>query len=102
MRLWKLGIIKKKQVHVLEHKIVNIKQRVVALIRNPFTGDNVNVGMNVEMLIEESKKRKMVHLYMRNENEKYSSVETICNACVIGCFLARNRVIILQNDGIVV
>ena len=103
--LWKYGTTNKKQIHSIEHKMNSVKQKVLSIIKNPFINDNTNSIINVLLLIEENKKRKIIHLLSKIDNSsstlKYNTIETLSETCQSGCFLSKNRVIILQNDGII-
>ena len=102
IRLWKHGTTEKKQLHMLEHKLTSVKQKVISIIVNPFIADNMNTVINAVLYIEENKKRKLIHLLLKNDGSKYTTVETLIDQCLSGCFLSKTRLLVLQNDGNIV
>ena len=98
--LWKYGIVEKKQICELKNKIKGLKQKVVSIIKNPFINDP-NQAINFLLVVEEAKSKKLIHYLLKydSSSNKYTSTEDVMELANSACFLAKNRVVFLLNDG---
>ena len=98
--LWKYGTVEKKQICEIKNKVKGIKQKVVSIIKNPFISD-INQAINFILVIDDAKKKKIVHCLLKYDasSAKYTSTENVLELCNSACFLAKNRLLVLLNDG---
>ena len=101
--MWKYGTTEKKQICELKNKIKGIKNNVISIIKNPFITD-ANQVINFGLIIEENSQKKVIVNYMKYDQSsgKYNSNDIPIENATSLCFLAKNRVLTLQQGGVLI
>ncbi len=102
IRMWPFGSTEKNGVAFVSYKPEKYKNGVFSIIRNPFVQDPKN-NINYLILINENGKQAVVYNNLKNENGKWNSVtnEQTFNEAKYGCFIAKNRILLLTLVGLV-
>ena len=100
VKSWNEGVTEKKPVCDVSFRSKSIKHGIVSILRNPFLKDVTQ--FDFILLINDIGKKKVIHYSSsktNQEKEKKSGNECILDEACSGCYLAKNRLLILNNEG---
>ena len=97
VKIWKEGITEKKNVCDISFRSKSFKHGIVSIIRNPFLKD-MNSNFDFILLINDNGKKKVIHYDSKAGQEKGNN-EYILDDASSACFLAKNRLLVLDKEG---
>jgi coatomer protein complex subunit alpha (xenin) len=97
VKIWKEGITEKKNVCDVSFRSKSFKHGIVSIIRNPFLKD-MNSNFDFILLINDNGKKKVIHYDSKATQEKGNN-EYILEEASSACFLAKNRLLVLDKEG---
>ena len=97
VKIWKEGITEKKNICDVSFRSKSFKHGIVSIIRNPFLKD-MNSNFDFILLINDNGKKKVIHYDSKATQEKGNN-EYILEDASSACFLAKNRLLVLDKDG---
>ena len=101
VKLWKEGVTEKKNLCEVSFRSKSFKHGIISIIRNPFIKDT-NQSYDFILLINDNGKKKVIH-YSSNptkgNQEQKNLNEIILEEASSACYLAKNRLLVLDKDG---
>ena len=101
VKLWKEGVTEKKNLCEVSFRSKSFKHGIISIIRNPFIKDT-NQSYDFILLINDNGKKKVIH-YSSNptkgNQEQKNLNEIILEEASSACYLAKNRLLLLDKDG---
>ena len=98
VKLWKEGITEKKSIAKVSFRSKGVKHGIVSILRNPFIKD-LNQNFDFVLLIEDNNKKKVIHYSSKAGADPNNSIEVILDEGSSACYLAKNRLLVLNRDG---
>ena len=101
VKIWKEGVTEKKNLCEVSFRSKSFKHGIISIIRNPFIKDT-NQSYDFILLINDNGKKKVIH-YSSNptkgNQEQKNLNEIILEEASSACYLAKNRLLVLDKDG---
>jgi len=98
VKMWKEGVTEKKSIAKVSFRSKGIKHGIVSIIRNPFVKD-LNQNFDFILLINDNDKKKVIHYSAKAGQDPNNCVELILDDASSACYLAKNRLLVLNKDG---
>ena len=98
VKMWKEGVTEKKIVTKVSFRSKGIKHGIVSIIRNPFIKD-LNTNYDFILLINDNEKKKVIHYSTKAGNDTNNCNEFILEDATSACYLAKNRLLVLDKEG---
>ena len=98
VKLWKEGITEKKNLCKVSFRSKGIKHGIVSIIRNPFIKD-LNQNFDFILLINDNDKKKVIHYSTKAGQDPNNTNENILDEGTSACYLAKNRLLVLNKEG---
>jgi coatomer protein complex subunit alpha (xenin) len=98
VKLWKEGITEKKSLCKVSYRSKGIKHGIVSIIRNPFIKD-LNSNFDFILLVNDSDKKKVIHYSAKAGQDPSNTSEIILDEGTSACYLAKNRLLVLNKEG---
>ena len=98
VKSWNEGITEKKNICEVSFRSKSIKHGITSIIRNPFLKDTKQ--FDFILLINDNGKKKVIHYSSSKSNQDKKNLnEYILDDASSGCYLAKNRLLILDKEG---
>ena len=99
VKLWKEGITEKKNLCEVSFRSKSFKHGIVSILRNPFIKD-IGQSFDFILLINDNGKKKIIHYCSSKGNQEQKNAnETILDDGTSACYLAKNRLLVLDKEG---
>ena len=98
VKMWKEGITEKKSVCKVSYRSKGVKHGIVSILRNPFIKD-MNQNYDFILLVNDNEKKKVIHYSAKAGQDPSNCNEIILEDASSACYLAKNRLLVLNKEG---